>query len=249
MTAPRRLLFCDFRLPGDPPAFAARLRGIGWTDVAFGPDWRDDVREFRPLMSSGALARVIEACHREGLVVWAMPWMHRDSTWLRAVASWCGELVASHGVGVCGDAEWGWIEGPGSGRPAAEAADEWASLSGAWPLRAITSYGLLPSAVAPLARVGGIGIPQAYADGSRPDPIYRPGALPARAMASWRTACREVRMGGSLFNLDHPGTADDGIPGIRKARAAMIRATPHEAWWSEKHTGPRLDAAFKEMFA
>ena len=249
MTPPRRVLFCDFRAPDDPGAFAARVRGMGFTDAMIGPSWEDDTPTFKPRVPLVELVRAFDALMVEGVQPWVMPWMHRDEAWIDAVGRWCADLVVRRGVGVCGDAEWGWMRGPGSSRPAEEAAEHWAFYARAFPLAAITGYGFLPASVEPLARVGGVGIPQAYADGKRPDPIYRPGALPAPSVRSWRKACAHVWVGGACYNLDHPGTADDGLRGMTKAADAMDRtdATGH-AWWSEKHIGPGIEAWFKARY-
>lgn len=245
---PRRVLFCDFRAPSDPAAWAARIRRMGFTDAMIGPSWQDDVEAFQPLVPLAAMVRAFDALRAEGVQPWAMPWLHRDEAWIDAVGRWCADLVASHGVGVCVDAEWGWIKGPGSRRPAGEAAEHWRAYADAFPLRAVTSYGLLPASVAPLARVGGVGIPQAYADGSRPDPIYRPGALPGPAVRSWRKACDVVWVGGACYNLDHPGTEDDGLAGMAKAARAMAASGAEgTAWWSEKHVGDRMAAWFSAL--
>lgn len=248
MQPPRRALFCDFKAPSDPGAFAARVRDMGFTDAMIGPSWQDDVEVFKPLVPLPAMVRAFDALMAEGVQPWVMPWMHRDAAWLDAVGRWCADLVASHGVGVCGDAEWGWDKGPGSKRPAVEAADHWRLYAEKFPRSAITGYGFLTAGVEPLARVGGIGIPQAYADGKRPDPIYRPGALPVRAVASWRKACSTVWVGGACYNLDHPGTEDDGLLGMAKAADVMAASgATGTAWWSEKHVGDRMAAWFKAL--
>lgn len=250
MTPPRRLLFCDFRTPDDPGAFAARVREMGFTDAAIGPSWEDTTTRFQPRVQLQPLIQTFDALMGAGIQPWVMPWLHRDAAWIDAVGRWCADLVASHGVGVCVDAEWGWIKGPGSKRPAGEAAEHWSLYARMCPRRAVTSYGLLPASVAPLACVGGIGIPQAYADGKRPDPIYRPGVLPARAAVSWGKACDEVWIGGACYNLDHPGVEDDGLRGMTKAANAMdATKSAGSAWWSEKHINAGIQRWFKERHA
>ena len=48
MTPPRRVLFCDFRAPRRPGAFAARVRGMGFTDAMIGRSWEDDTPRSSP---------------------------------------------------------------------------------------------------------------------------------------------------------------------------------------------------------
>lgn len=247
---PRRVLFCDFRAPSDPAAWAARIRRMGFTDAMIGPSWQDDVEAFQPLVPLAAMVRAFDALRAEGITPWVMPWVHRDAAWVDTMGRWCSDLVGATGVNVCFDAEWGWLSGPGARRPAAEAAAHVEAYTSQWPVEvAVTSYGFLPGAVVHLAHVCGLGIPQAYADGKRPDPIYRPGVLPAPSVRSWRAACSDVWVGGGCYNLDHPGTEDDGLKGMAKAADAMDRTdATGVAWWSEKHVGPRIEAWFQARY-